>query len=38
MKTKKEISTLQAVGYIAGTILGTAALYLEMLLICAFIA
>lgn len=38
MNTKKEISTLQAVGYIAGTILGTAALYLEMLLICALIA
>lgn len=38
MKSKKEITNLQAIGYIAGTILGTAALYLEMLLICALIA
>lgn len=38
MKTKKEITNLQAVGIIAGTILGTAALYLELLLICALIA
>lgn len=35
---KKEISTLQAIGIIVGTVLGTAAIYLILIFTCALIA
>lgn len=35
MKTKKEVSTIKALGIIAATIAAPAIIYIELLLICA---